>query len=77
MRLNGSLATHVLVLIFFSVYCNSLLATLNVRKAIRGRGHCDLGISLNIFGNLDLSTANNHKVGGLAYLVLSLIQSLA
>ena len=49
-----------------SVYCNSLLATLNVRNAIRGRGHDDLGISLRPIDVSDsnTSTVDNHKVVG-------------
>ena len=46
------------------VYCNSLLATLNVRKAIRGRGHDDLGISLRPIEDSKGSTADNHQVDG-------------
>ncbi|KAF9647046.1 hypothetical protein BDM02DRAFT_2821025 [Thelephora ganbajun] len=44
------------------LYCNSLLATLNVRKAIRGRGHVDLGISLRPIEDSNSSTVDNHKV---------------
>ena len=51
-----------------SVYCNSLLATLNVRKAIRGRGHGDLGISLRPIEDSNSSTAENRKVVGLVCL---------
>ena len=51
-----------------SVYCNSLLATLNVRKAIRGRGHGDLGISLRPIEDSNSSTVENHKVVGLVCL---------
>ncbi|KAF9782614.1 hypothetical protein BJ322DRAFT_1110494 [Thelephora terrestris] len=45
------------------LYCNSLLATLNVRNAIRGRGHDDLGISLRPIDVSDsnTSTVDNHK----------------
>jgi hypothetical protein len=32
--------------LLYSVYCNSLLATLNVRNEIRSRGHSDPGIPL-------------------------------
>lgn len=62
---------------FVSVYYNSLLATLNVRKKIGGKGHGDLGISLRPFDNSNSSAANNHKVDGLVCLVLPLIQLLA
>jgi len=40
------------------LYCNSLLATLNVRKAIRQRGHGETGISLRAIGD---SSTDNHK----------------
>ena len=51
--------------IFFPVYCNSLLATLNVRNKIRERGHNDLGISLPQLSDSGASTVDNHKVAGL------------
>jgi len=41
------------------LYCNSLLGTLNVRKAIRGKGHGDLGISLHPIGD---SSAENREI---------------
>jgi len=50
---------------FVPVYCNSLLATLNVRKAIRGRAQGDLGISLPRIGDSSVSTMDNRKVCGL------------
>ena len=57
---------------FLPVYCNSLLATLNVRNAIRGRGHGDLGISLGPISDSHTSTTSNSKVIGLVVpLVLS------
>lgn len=45
------------------LYCNSLLATLNVRNAIRGKGHGDLGISLREISDSGTSTVDNdnHK----------------
>jgi hypothetical protein len=54
-------------LIFSSciVYCNSLLATLNVRNMIREKGHGDLGISLRQLSDSNGSTVDNHKVAGL------------
>ena len=47
---------------FVSVYCNSLLATLNVRDSIRERGHASLGISLNPIDMSNSSSAANRKV---------------
>ena len=44
------------------VYCNSLLGTLNVRRAIRGRGHNDLGISLRVIGESGGSSGDNRGV---------------
>jgi hypothetical protein len=52
-------------LFFVSVYCNSLLATLNVRNAIRGKGRDDLGISLRPISDSNTSTVDdNRKVDG-------------
>ena len=48
---------------FLPVYCNSLLAALNIRKAIRGTGHGDHGISLGPI--LDPHTSTTSKVIGL------------
>ena len=47
---------------FVPVYCNSLLGTLNVRQAIRGRAHNDLGISLRVIGESGDSSKNNRGV---------------
>ena len=58
------------------VYCNSLLATLNVRKVIRERAHNDLGISLRPVTTI--GSKDNRKV--CIYIIrtlLTLIQSLA
>jgi len=49
------------------LYCNSLLATLNVRKAIRGRGHDNLGISLGPIEGSNPSISDNHKVVGFVH----------
>ena len=62
-----------LVLIFDSVYCNSLLATLNVRNAIRGKGHGSLGISLYPVNDSNSSTTGNHKVDGLVCLLFCVV----
>ena len=48
-----------------SVHCNSLLATLNVRDAIRSKAHGSTGISLSGIGDLSPSGSDNHKVDGL------------
>ena len=48
-----------------SVHCNSLLATLNVRDAIRSKAHGSAGISLSGIGDLSPSASDNHKVDGL------------
>jgi len=53
------------------LYCNSLLATLNIRKVIREIGHSDLGISLRTLGD---SSTNDRKgldtkVGSVGYIV--------
>ena len=45
-----------------SVYCNSLLATLNVRKVIRGKGHSDNGISLYPVDGSNGSASGNRQV---------------
>ena len=47
---------------FILVYCNSLLATLNVRRAIRGRAHNDLGISLRPIGDTTIGSKDNRGV---------------
>ena len=47
---------------FAPVYCNSLLATLNVRQAIRERAHYDLGISLRPIGDTTIGSKNNRRV---------------
>ena len=52
-------------LIYVAVYCNSLLATLNVRNLIREKGHNDLGISLRQISDSNASTVDGHKVAGL------------
>lgn len=56
---------------FSSVYCNSLLATLNVRNSIREKGHNDLGISLRGISDSNASTVDNHQVAGLVVRVAS------
>ena len=61
----GHLMADLRVTYWLSVYCNSLLATLNVRKAIRGKGHNDLGISLRPIGDSGTSSADQPKVVGL------------
>lgn len=56
--------TFVYICFYFlmgRLYCNSLLATLNVRNAIRGRGHGDLGISLREISDSGTSTVDNQK----------------
>lgn len=62
-------------LIILPVYCNSLLATLNVRNAIRERGHNDLGISLRQLSDSNNSTVDNHKVAGSVLPVIALASS--
>ena len=47
---------------FIPVYCNSLLATLNVRSAISGRAHNDLGISLRPIGETTIGSKDNRGV---------------
>ena len=54
-----------IALILLPVYCNSLLGTLNVRNAIRGRGHGNLGISLNAIEDSDPSATGSQQVDGL------------
>lgn len=57
--------TFIYICFYFLIgrlYCNSLLATLNVRNAIRGKGHGDLGISLREISESNTSTVDNHKV---------------
>ena len=56
-----------------SVYCNSLLATLNVRDAILRKGNDNAGISLPTIGGSSLSTADIYKVDGLVCLPPSTI----
>ena len=50
---------HVVILIFFPVYCNSLLATLNVRNSLRGRGCSDTIMSLYQKSELNTPTTGN------------------
>ena len=47
------------------MHCNSLLATLNVREAIRRKGQGGAGISLSDIGDSSPSDSENHKVDGL------------
>ena len=47
-----------------SVYCNSLLASLNVRKAIRERGQENLPITMHFIEDLNGSTMGNRQVDG-------------
>jgi hypothetical protein len=63
--------------LFFSVYCNSLLGTLNVRKAIDGRVQADLCMSMRVFDDPGSPATDNDKVGVLVRLLLSLIRLLA
>ena len=58
------------------MYCNSLLATLNVRKAIRGRVHGDLGISLRNTESSNPSYRNQVADSCPTCTVLSLIKLL-
>ena len=51
------------------MYCNSLLATLNVRKGILERGQDDLGISLSPMDDSIPSTVDSSKVDGLVCLL--------
>lgn len=81
--LDGSMCVrlgHVMIefCLFFPVYCNSLLATLNVRRAIRGRGHNDLGISLRPIGDTTVGSKDARGVCARATCTLPpLIQPLA
>ena len=44
------------------MYCNSLLATLNVRESIRGRAQNDLSMSLRPMGDTSIGTKDNRRV---------------
>jgi len=48
--------------LFVPVYCNSLLATLNVRKAIRERAHDGHTMSMRAIGGSSGSSADTRKV---------------
>ena len=63
-RMDHVMGSFLFLFLFFSVYCNSLLGTLNVREAIRQRGHNDLAISLRPIDYSNPSTSDNHKVDG-------------
>jgi len=58
--------TFIYICFFFLIgrlYCNSLLATLNVRKTIRGKGCGTLGISLNPISDLSTDGEINIRSG--------------